>query len=712
MDDQIYETKNYGLETVLKRIMPDDYIPFVYDLKEDNPDFKTIDAQNPKYVAPILSKVNDYSPCELEDAKIILIEAIGASGKTELTKKMSHWLTCPIFDLGQTDVVGVNSLTGMIHKRMQRKDCFGYLDDIANGKSTMIIDALDEGYMKTNNQGYLAFLDDVLCLEPTKKCPLVLLGRYNAVELAAQFFFDKGIDFVTLQIEPFTLAKAKDFIDKAVDTEARHKYLPIYKETRDYILETINGFFKDQASMKDHASERFIGYAPVLMSIAKLFDEQINYKVVLDEMKNSNKQSVSLIVDIVQRILQRDLEEKVKPQLLKLLLADRDEAFKQLVMDTVYTPDEQCARVLYYVMGRPFPDVNLKDNAFLSSYNEHVKIWIEDHPFMGKHKIGNIVFESYILARLIHNPLYKKTAFDYMHQKGISYMFALIYNAMYKFTDVEGQVLPYIYESLRELNTKQNYYTFNLDHNPKLCDDIEVNCEFEFVGSNENLESYEGNVIYAKDDRIDLGRCIEHVNIDVPLDFILSRRNVEFVAPSYIKCENLIVESEEVTLYRSVEQTSIMVECNETLVYQKYDQYLQLVNSVKSRSIFNVVCPSQPEYPLIEHWISADDKLQDLSEEVIVRYKKLRAIILDFRSHSKHVLAKLSEKIDNIMGNNPVGQAVINALQEQKVMYREGHLYKLDTDIMDEILGLSYDGIRNFEMSEKAIDFLKNIEAE
>ena len=49
MDDQIYETKNYGLETVLKRIMPDDYIPFVYDLKEDNPDFKTIDTQNPKY---------------------------------------------------------------------------------------------------------------------------------------------------------------------------------------------------------------------------------------------------------------------------------------------------------------------------------------------------------------------------------------------------------------------------------------------------------------------------------------------------------------------------------------------------------------------------------------------------------------------------------------------------------------------------------------
>lgn len=709
MDDQNYPKKNYGLETVLKRIMPEDYIPFVYDLKEDEPDFKTISTENPRFVAPILSEVRDYSNSELENASIILIEAVGASGKTELTKKMSHWLTCPIFDLGQTDVVGVNSLTGMLFKRMQRKDCFGYMDDITAGRATIIIDALDEGYMKSNNQGYLAFLNDILSLGPTPACPIVMLGRYNAVELAALYYDDKNVNVITLQIEPFTLPQAREFIDKSVESDAKVKYLPIYKETRDYILDTIKGFFQNQASIKHHASERFIGYAPVLMSIAKLFDDRTNYRNVLEEMKNSNIESVSLIVDIVERILKRDLDEKVKPQLFKLLLAERDEAFKTLVTENVYTEDEQCARVLYSVMGRPFPDIDIKDASFLSAYNEHVKTWIEDHPFMGKHKIGNIVFESYILARLIHNPKYKKTAFDYMYQKGISYMFALIYHSMYGFNDLDGKVLPYIYESLRELNTSQNYYTFNLDYNPKLSNEIEVNCDFEFAGSNDTMESYEGNVIYAKDDRIDLGSCIEHVNIEAPLDFAMSRRNVEIVAPTYIKCENFIVESEEVTIHRILAPSTIMIECNDTLISQHYDQFLSIANTVKSNDVCMIVCPNQPEYPLIEYWMSGDVKLKDVTSEISDRYKKLRAIILEFRSHSKHVLAKYYERIDYVMGNTQVGKAVIEALVDKKVMYRDGHLYKLDTDIMDEVLGLSYDGIRNFERSEEVVKFLEGI---
>lgn len=712
MDDQKYTPKDYGLETVLKRIMPTDYIPFVYDLKGDNKDFVTVDTLNPKFVSPILSVVGEHSNSELEQARIILIEAVGASGKTELTKKMAHWLSCPIFDLGQTDVVGVNSLTGMLFKRMQRKDCFGYLDDIAAGRSTIIIDALDEGYMKTNNQGYLAFLEDILSLEPTTECPIILLGRYNAVELAALFLMDKEVNFTTLQIEPFTLNQAREFIDKAVESDAKLKYLPIYKETRDYILDTINGFFKDQASIKHHASERFIGYAPVLMSIAKLFDERTNYKNVLDEIKDSNVQSVSLIVDVVERILKRDLEEKVKPQLFKLLLADRDEAFCNFVMDTVYTYDEQCARVLYSVMNRPFPDIEIKDSSFLASYNEHVKIWLEDHPFMGKKKISNIVFESYILARLIHSSKYRKTAFDYMHKKGISYMFALIYHSMYGFKDVDGQVMPYIYESLRELNNKQTYYTFNLDYNPRNSNEVVANCDFEFAGSNESLDFYEGSVLYSKDDRIDLGRCIEHVNIDVPMDFVMSRRNVEIVAPSYIKCNSLVVEPEEVTIHRSSERTEIMIECEVTLISQRYDQFLTISNTVKNNEVFKVVCPVQPEYPLIEHWMSGDVRLKDVSEEISNRYKKMRAIILEFRSHSKHELAKHHERIDFVMGNNDTGRAVIKAMVDKSIMFKRGYLYILNPDVMDRELGLSYDGIRNFEQSDKALEFLRNIDVE
>lgn len=333
-------------------------------MKECLSDFKVEASLNPKFIAPVLSVVNEYSPCNIKEASIILIEAVGASGKSELTKKMSHWLKCPIFDLGQTKVVGMNSLTGLLPKRMDRKESFEFMDNISRGRSTLIIDALDEGYMKTNNQGYLDFLDDVLSLNPQKSCPIVMLGRFNAVELAANFFFDKKIDFVTLQIEPFTLAQATEFIDKAVESLAKLRYETIYKDTRDYILKTIDGFFKDQSSIKNHASERFIGYAPVLQSIAAFFDEHTNYRVVLDEMKEKNIKSVQLIVDIIERILKRDRDEKVQPILLKGMLADRDSDFRKKVLDQVYDFDEQCARVLYKVLELAFPEMDINDASF------------------------------------------------------------------------------------------------------------------------------------------------------------------------------------------------------------------------------------------------------------------------------------------------------------------------------------------------------------
>lgn len=712
MEDQNYKTKDYGLETVLKRIKPADYTPFLYNLKVTESDFRLEKELNPAFVAPVLTKVQENSTCELSEARIIQIEAVGATGKTELTKKMSNWLQSPIFDLGLTKVVAGNSLTGLLTKRMDLMDCFNYMAAIREGKANIIVDALDEGCMKTNYQGYLDFLDDILSLQPKKECPIILLGRYNAVELAASFFASKDVDICTLQIEPFTLKQAEDFLDKATKTSAKVKYSAIFKETRDYILRTIEGFFKDQASIKTHASERFIGYAPVLLSIAAFFDENTNYQDVLNDLKARNVKSVQLIIDIIRRILERDRMEKVMPFVKDNLLAGRDAMFQQKVMDVVYSHDEQCARILFDVMGVPFPEIEIDDQHFLSAYNEHIGIWMNEHPFKGKNKIANIVFESYILALLTQNEKYASVAYDYMRIMGTSYMFAYIYNSLYGFENLNSKLLPYIYESLRQLNNKHNYYALNIEWNPDKSDEISTFCDIEFEGSQDGMASYKGDVTYMNDEAIELGQRLEYLYVDSRLDFKLAARTVEVAAPSYIRCKKMIIDSQEITVHQNLSGTNFMFECESTKIVQHNSQFLQIGGVGRITNTLRIVSPERPEYPLFEYWISGDVKLKDLSEEITTRYKKLRAVILDFRSHSKHVLAKLSEKIDNIMGNNPVGEAVINALQEKKVMYREGHLYKLDTDVMDDVLGLSYDGIRNFEMSEKAIDFLKNIEVE
>ena len=702
------EKQTYGVETILKRVQPDDYIKFNYELRDCQEDFGVNVTLNEKFVSPILSVVKEYSNESLKDAHVILIEAVGASGKTELTKFLSYKLHCPVLDLGRTKVVAGNSLTGLLNKRMKRGEALGYMDSISEGRSTILIDALDEGYMKTNNQGYLDFIDDVLSLEPKNACPIIMLGRYNAVELAAIYLDEKGIPFMTLQIEPFTLPKAKEFIDNSVKNLASLRFEAVYKETRDYLLETIGGFFKDQGSIKNNASERFLGYAPVLQSISAFFDEYTNYHMVLDQLREKKTRSVSLIVDVIERILDRDRYEKVIPGLLQDLIKDRDSNFKSQVESIVYSREEQCARILYKVLNYPFPDIEIEDPSFITIYNERISTWIDEHPFLGKNEIGNIVFESYILALLVKNKKYRNAVYEYLRKKGTSYMFAYIYKELHGYDNVESIILPYIYSSFAELNNKQSYYVMNLDF---VTEDSNMNkCVFDFLGSDDSMEDYSGTVYYNKTDFIDFGDQLGYLNISVPMDYHLVSRKVHVSSPLYIKCNRLVVNSEELILYKGGLNKGIMFECKEFAVEQMYDQYVKVSGSNNVSGQISLVCPDRVDYPFFEFWTSEDGQLKTLSQDNMRKYKKLRAIILEFRSHSKRELAKHHEKIDFVLGGTELGKNVIAALIYSKIMFKDGHLYKIDSDVMDEVLGLSYDEIRNFVITPAIISFLNTIE--
>lgn len=703
------ENKSIGLETLVKAIKNQDFVTFDYVLKDRQSDFRVEVDENPRFVQPYLSYVDDLSNGQLGDVKIVLIEAVGAAGKTELTKNLSFRLKSPIYDLGKTRVVAGYSLTGLLSNRLTRKDWADYLDNISSGKSTIIIDALDEGYLKSNHQGFLDFLDDVVELDPQNSCPIIMLGRYNAVELTALSLLEKDIPFATLQIEPFTMPQAKVFIDRSVTNLAAIKYESTYRQSRDIILEKIGGIFKDPSSIKEHASEKFIGYAPVLLSIAALFDERTNYQLLLDDLQSSNTTSVSLIIDIIERILKRDREQKVFPILECGILSDRSPSFVDLVHRSVYSNDEQCARILYSVCNIPFPDISIADTAFLSSYNESMKDWISEHPFMGKRRIANIVFESYILARLIKNPTYQDVALSYMDKQGVSYMFFFIYNSLYGLSDTESYILPHLYKSLSQLNTRQVYYSMDLTVGSKDEKDGPLVCDVVFWGSGSGMLNYEGSVSFSTHEHLDFGDQLEYLFIDVPLDFHMSSKSISLSAPSHIHCKDLIIESEEITVNKYNGDGTFLLECEELLIDQKYENYLKIVGPGRGLNTLRVICPQKLEYPLYDYRSGEEEKLKELGDDIYDKYKKLRTIILEFRSHSKRELAKHHERIDFVHGRSEVGKAVIKALKGCSLMYQENHLYKLDARLLPTVLGVSYDGIRNLETNATIIRFLKSI---
>ena len=241
---------------------------FTYSLTDNN-SLKLIKTPDPKYVDPIFSiQSSSIEGSSFDDATIILISAAGATGKTALTENLSSTLGIPIFDLSEHDPVASNSLTGLLYNSMDLADFSAYSQKLQQGKAAMIIDALDEGYMKTTVDGFYSFLDNIVKIaSQAQGTPFILLGRTNIVEIATIYLEEQGLKTALLQIEPFTIDAAKKFIDKQVESKVQERFADQYKAVRDYIVDAIGGFFKNQSEINRKQYLQFIGYAPVLLAI-------------------------------------------------------------------------------------------------------------------------------------------------------------------------------------------------------------------------------------------------------------------------------------------------------------------------------------------------------------------------------------------------------------------------------------------------------------
>lgn len=534
---------------------------FSYNFKEATKDIWVNKDQSETYVEPDFSVVAEMSNCtNLNDAQIILVVAVGATGKTELTKRLSYDLGFPVVNLGHTKVVASNSLTGLIFKHLQPMDGGAWLQDIVSGKTGIIIDALDEGYQKTNTQGFFDFLDDVAANVSTNSCSFIMLGRTNAIELTSLYLDDKDVKVAVLQIEPFSSIKAKEFIDKQVSLSHNDQYMETYIKTRDYVLDSLGDFFKTDSSYNENQRYRFIGYAPVLLAISEfLKPEKVgNYKAVYEDLKSNKNQSISLILDVVNRILIRDKKNKIVPNLIEDIVKSRDAEFKQKAIIEAYTPEEQCARILYILLGEQFPYRPIEDDDFDVKYRKGLETWMVEHPFLKDRNPANVVFECYILAKLVVNNKYKQAVYKYMRTRRVnSFMLFYLYIELNKNGQIDAEVIPYLYNSLKTLDSKELNYSLEIESSDK---DIEepLSYDVSFVPSDSKQKEYEF-ITYLNGPMVWHGP-ISDVTIDISNDFIMEDDRIDMFVPSYINCKNLVVKSSELNYSNRGRLNNIIIE--------------------------------------------------------------------------------------------------------------------------------------------------------
>lgn len=681
---------------------------FSYSISQ-NKSLKVIHSQNPQYVEPIFSLQDAGSNgSALQDATIILISAAGATGKTCLTENLSSTLGIPIFDLSKHEPVASNSLTGLLFNSMQITDFTDYTQKLKNGKASMIIDALDEGFIKTTADGFYAFLDNIVNIaDEAKGVPFVMLGRTNIVELTTLYLEEQGVKVAYLQIEPFTIESAKEFIDKHVKSVAKERFKEEYKSVRDYVIEAIGGFFKNQSEINHKQYLQFIGYAPVLLAISTLLDNHSNYHALLETFKLSNRQNVKLIIDIIEEILRREKEEKIEKLLLPQLLEHRDEAFREIATKNTYSTEEQCIRLLCRQLNISF-DISISGDAYFDTeYNKQIISWLNEHPFLSGGKIQNGVFESYIIAKLIKKTEYRDMVFQYLRNSyRNAYMLFYIYDELVgEERMVDKEFIPYLFDSLKALD-KKGYYS-SMELSTQRLDEAsqDLLCELEFFKAGSSDDEYTYYVITNCLDTLYLGTDIANITIDLPLTINISSDKVDCTPPVYIKCNTIECSASEFLLNAGSTEESIVFECDNFEVKCNSKGVLPiLTNRASGKTQLQIICKNPLSYPFVNY--ASHALHNDIPSNIIEKYHKMRRLLLMFRSHSKGSLARYKEKIDNRIGKGDIGRNVLDALIQAGILYADEKMYFINPEKMAQELGVKYDDIRSSTINDKIKQFL------
>lgn len=668
-------------------------------------------SESKYYVEPFLSVINGSADgCP----SIVLISCSGAVGKSAMSRYLSAKFNMPVFDLAIHKAVGDSTMTGILANKYENLSFVK--EELKTGRETIIVDALDEGLLKVSTDGYFAFLDDIIAI--TKECgldstPFVMTGRPRVAFETAQYLEANGINCLWLQIEPFTITQAENFIDMRVIEKQGLTYSEPYKEAKKLIIESIECFFRRQQDSDKKNYVNFLGYAPVLIAIADMFGSTPNISAIINRLSSHGYKNIQLLVDIVESILDRDRDKKVFPELVEGLIAGRDENFKKLVRERVYSYEEQCARVLSIALNVDWDIQPVDDPAFLAKYSEQIYTFANEHPFLEDGKIQNVVFESFVLAVLSTSEEYSLLAEEYMNRQMFKNSFALfpIFASLNGKADdlkpVPASLAGELAESFNSI-ASGNIKSEVIIEDAGLVSDTErrIDAEFRYYDANDDTKGREFNLVFKMDSDSPFNLCygFKSTTISGDFDVLASGDRVVLQAPVVIDCDRFILACGELQVLGCCDDY-VAITADDVRIDAKgntYPSILQLGSTIQ----FHTDC--NPPYPVNDYVKKGECEVaKPYSKDF---FHKVRRLLLSFRCDSKGQgnWAKHKGKLDNRFRNG-LGKKVLEIMKARGIIYEDNILYHIDVPKLEAQLGVKYDNLSSCRPSEKMVDFMDEV---
>ena len=652
---------------------------------------------------------------DLSNSQVLIVAAPGAVGKSTLGRALSSKNHALIWNLADAEEVGSGSLDAMLEYAMQPGLKSDFVEWMSKGLQFIIIDALDEGRIKVNENSFSRLLENISRLaKDTEGICFVLLGRTQIAELVWLSLTDQDINASILTIDPFSREQANEYIRK----RAKSKWTSPYDECRDLIFQRLEAPMKD--GPESEAISDFLHYPPVLDVVSVLLNNEPNLMALKNFLEAQTPEtSVKLLRDVVNHILVREQREKVVPAFLDRLSTDDQERLSQ-IEDSLYTSDEQGKRLLASVLSVPIDCTpqNLP-NQLGSTYDACVELALTEHPFLRRaDRFANPVFESYLYARSIRGDFGEELSSRVTEVlEGSTNLPTTLLAEFYLDADVSGQTgqpqvkakhVGLLYESLLSSESSRRRVRLSIegaDPSDSVGSDAEhADGEFEILlleRENENVSEPQVKsftVDIGSDSVISFRRYARDLYLTVPCTIDLGTGAAEFrIGPSvYINANHLRIGSDALVVEKVLPRYGEHADASVILESRSFESPLLTGVPIVYDTGFSVSWPGDETY----RWrmYRRDQITSDFNDEMSLKaYLRFRRIATSLRSGRKGALARTKDKIESArIMQGPLDWSLRDKLLADGILYMGdgGKRYFWDAAKANTLLGVSWIDLR------------------
>ncbi|MFF4752510.1 hypothetical protein ACWD5R_36445 [Streptomyces sp. NPDC002514] len=686
--------------------------PSWYGLESNDYGMREVIEPNVDYEVPEVREKQNPAPLT---TVLMLITAPAAVGKSTAAEYMSNKLKCPILDLSRLQV-GDGTVDGMPARSFGIRKNARYQEALLESKATLIVDALDEAEVRSGQANFRAFVrglagaaSQIVGGRPS----LVVLSRAESSRVIQEIFDERKLPYCHFEIRPFGKEQSERYLERKVtdvyqnqEKEPLHlKHSRPYSKERDSLFTVLASAItpKREGFWEEPDVRDFLGYAPVLDVAAEYLAVDNFANLGNSAIGSTSREGFAhwdLVASVIDQLLARE-QSKFVAQFQEVEEFQRHGS--SALLSVLYTPEEQCARLLDYVEGMQL-DLNLPASLPVNlreSYETAADTQLSNHPFLRGGGWFNVIFRDYVTARAQLSPSTSLEAAKRIRSNILSSdwkhspMYGFFSHSLGKSTSSEksachSEDLGALYESFKSACEVGDRLLTSIGRAGN-----RLAAYFSIVrGSGAGAAplqflTHEGTVSIA------FPRELSYANIwDVP-EVILGgdRPSFKFGSSVYISCADLMVAARELQAYVDRGETPVVLNVRSLI-----SEHVKIQG--ESSDVI-LLCDDHLSFPWSKYQRRLDlGGLAADAREQGALYLEFRRIVLRFKDAKDGEAAVYQPMMDNlVVGSNKRARTVLDYLQEIGCVKLARSMYLLDLASFAK-LGVSRSQLRDLENAE------------